>query len=193
MQMREHRHALVEMEQNNANHAALLLITKQEKHLQTALKAIEELSLVIYNNISNERNSAHWIQRNGTNWINLFRTDHFYSKMSFVNMENYETVFLFSEYSEIDAVIQRLEWINKAIVSNNVDLSDKKYLQVIYEPLRIEVYAQLSHVFNNIDSIFSRALDHPDVRENEAIKECVLKHRRSLEALRDRLVAAEVK
>jgi len=43
MQLREHRHALEEMEQNNANHAALLLVAKQEKEFNVLLNAYQDV------------------------------------------------------------------------------------------------------------------------------------------------------
>lgn len=43
MQLREHRHALEEMEQNNTNHAALLLVAKQEKEFNVCLAAYADV------------------------------------------------------------------------------------------------------------------------------------------------------
>jgi hypothetical protein len=43
MQMREHRHAIEEMKQNNVNHAELLLVAKQEKEFNVLLSAHQDV------------------------------------------------------------------------------------------------------------------------------------------------------
>ena len=195
VQARELQHSIEELKKSveaqkdaAVSQKEMLNVTKQERHFSISHRAIEDLSISIYNYDENDKNSAFWIQKSGSIWLNQFLPDKLESLINKAKTREYSQSNCFAGYNKIDELVLRMEWISRSLQRPELVADDRAYLIVLFEPLRQEVYSRLAHVFGGMNRTFDRVLAHPNVNSDKRLQEWLSGQFQILENLKERLL-----
>lgn len=146
IQLRGHRQAIAEMEQANTNHAAMLLVAKQEKEFNVVTAAIAEARAHV-DGIEHAGSTRHAAMHVLTNdWQNrLFDPkDTEGTLLSGYGLRTYDRVgVLFEHYRSIKEVLVKLRWLNSVLAAKSLDDRDREYLAVRIQNLTRETVIAL--------------------------------------------------
>jgi hypothetical protein len=170
----------------------MLKVSKQEKLLDLGCRAIEELSMNVYNHMSNEVNDPNWIENYAKEWVELFTPDSIARRMNEMISAAVLNRTLLNGYDEINALVLRMEWISRLIAFHDWDPSDKEYVNVILEPLRREVFNGLTPAFGEVETKVEEAASLPEVVSNKRLHKWMMDQSNLVDDLMKRLMNLRV-
>ncbi|MBK6754407.1 MAG: hypothetical protein IPG69_12640 [Flavobacteriales bacterium] len=138
VQLREHRQTIEEMEQANTNHAALLLVAKQEKEFNVCLQAAQAANTEFKELRNVEQYGADAIRQFVNSWARMMLDEQWTGKAvdtanPFMNLRNVEEVF--HGFNKIYELNVRLYWTLFAISDKDLAADDRAYLNTMVIPL----------------------------------------------------------